>query len=157
MKNKDLIALFQGIQSVEHLRGAKFSYAMAKNKRVLVAELEDVQKAFQPSESYRVYDQERLSICKKMSKKDPSGTAMMDDAGTYDIEDREAFDVAIENLRVKHIEALEERKEQEKDYSALLEEPINGIEFHKIKEECLPDDISTAQVDAIYELIDEGQ
>lgn len=152
MKNRDLFRIVQGINLVSELRGAKFSYAMAKNKRVLIAEIEDLQKAVEMADEYNKYDKQRIELCEKFSKKDKNGEPAIVD-NEYEIEDRKTFDDALDALGTKHKEVIDERKKQIDDFNELLDKPINGVAFHKISHDDLPDNITPEQTDAIFELI----
>ena len=154
LKNKDLFKILQGIDSVGELRGVKFAYAMAKNKRTITAELEDLQKALKESEQYTDYEKKRIELCKKHCIKDDDGNLVMQN-NEFQIADKEQFDTEITELKAGYEEAIALRGEQVKEYSELLDKPVNGVAFHKLSLSDLPENISTAQTDMILELIED--
>lgn len=155
LKNQDLFKILEGIGAVSQLRGAKFAYAMAKNKRLISAEVEDLQKGIENvSEQYTEYDKKRLELCTEYSRKDDDGKPILTN-NEFQISDRTNFDIALGKLRGEYKSAISERDKQVEEYNDLLDKPVNGVVFHKVSFEDLPRDISAAQTDMILELIEE--
>jgi len=180
IKNRDLFRIMQGINAVGEiclgcqtrqylivkdllnaespdytctcLRGAKFSYAMSKNKRALMPEVEDLQKAGEMSDQYTEYDKNRIELCKEYSKKDDDGNPITKN-NEFKIADRQQFDIELKKLEVKYKDVISERNKQLEDYNKLLDKPINGVSFHKLSSADLPENISSAQTEMIHELI----
>jgi hypothetical protein len=152
MKNNDILNLYDGLSKI-NLKGVKFSYGVAKNIALLKTEVESLSKAQESSKEFVEYDNARIELAKKHAKKDDKGEPVVE-KNSYVIENQEAFDKEFETLKKTHKKALDERENQIKDFNDLLEKETD-IQFHKIKLEDVPEDISTEQMTTIYDLIEE--
>lgn len=153
MKNKDLFGILEGIKLCADLRGVKFAYVLSKNKAHLISEIKHIQKGLKPPKEYDLFENKRLELCTKFSKKDAKNKPLVVE-GAYNIEDQEKFDIELENLKNEYKDTVDKRTKQIEDYNKLLEEPSN-IDLHKIFVEHLPDDITVKQMDMIIEMIEE--
>lgn len=171
MKNKDIFRLRDGLRSVGELRGVKFCYAVAKCLRMVVPVCEDLAKSAEPNDAYKKYDKEREALAKAHSKKDENNAPEEVPAGenriAWIMADRKAFDDALDELKEKHREAVDEQDVKNKEFDALLEEEADEIKLHKISVDLAPEDttivndqgelvtskgINSAQFEAIFEL-----
>lgn len=156
LKNKDLFRIKQGLDNVSKFKGVKFAYAIAKNKRIVISELVDLQKAAKMSDEFKKYEDKRIVICTKYAKKDENGEFVYGrNKSEYVIEKRDMFDKEIETLQLEHKESIDARESQLKEYEKLLDSESVPIEFHKILFEYIPEDITGEQIEAIMELIDD--
>lgn len=152
MKNKDLYTLHNGLEAVSKLGGARFSYGVSKNKKLIIAELTTIEEANKPSDEFKKYDEERIALCKEMSHKDEKGEAKMI-GRNFDIIDIDAFNKAFDKLKTKHKEAFDGYIKQQEDYNTLLEQE-STVELFKIKQEVLPEDITPTLLDGIFSVIE---
>jgi len=154
IKNKDLFALLQALSNVAHLQGVKFAYAVAKNIRILQREIQDLTKSLEPSKEYLRFDKKRIELCESMAEKDKDGKPLMTpDKTNYQIKDMKKFNKKLEELKKEFPEAMKEREKQVEEYNTLLEEYNHDIKLHYIKEEDLPQQITSAQILALDEII----
>ena len=151
MKKKELISLYQGLNQLGSLSGVKFAYAITRNISYLKPEIEALEKAIAAPEEYKTFDNLRVKLLEKYSKKDKAGKAVITN-NNYDIEDQVVFDKAFEKLKKEHKGVFEAREKQIKDYVALLDEEAT-VSFHKIKQEDIPANITVAQMNTISRLI----
>ena len=160
MKNKDLETTYARLNRIE-IPDVNIKYAVAKNKRLIEQEWQILEACLKPSNNFDIYNRERVELCKVHAQKDEKGKAkkFIDGYGNerYIIDEnkQEAFDIALEELRVKHKEAIEERKKQEVDYEDLLEKESKLV-LHKIKKEDIIN-CTNAQVDALFDIIEEEE
>lgn len=154
MKNKDLFGILNCINAIGNINSSvKFSYAMAKNKKKIEAEISAILEGIKPSEAYKAYEQKRMDLCDKYSAKDVQGKAIIEN-NSYKIENREQFEKDIAKLQEKNKETLEVRKKQEEEYAAFLELE-STFNPSMVKLEDVPCGISVLNMDGIYPLIEE--
>ena len=158
MKNTELFAFQAGLYSVGNLTGVKFTYAVSKNLRTVRAECAILSDTLKPSAAMQAYDRERLEICKSHCLKE-NGAPKMTAANSFEIDpDRqEEFDAAMEALKEDsdHKAALEARETQIEEYNAMLLEEIAGIKIHMLPLEHVPEEITAAQMESIFDMIEE--
>lgn len=155
MKKREIIELHKNLHKVANLKGVKFTYAVARNIDLLEPEVKAIMKANEYSEEYLKYDQARLDLNEKHAQKGPDGKAIQEMRGNqshYVIADNNAFDKDYESLKKKHAKALKDREKQEKEYEQLLEEE-HEVKLHMIDLANVPDEIVSAQMNAIIKII----
>lgn len=154
MKNNRLSSFLEELKKI-NLTG-KAGYAVAKNRKLIEAELEALQETVKATKSFEKYENERVELAKKHAKKDEKGEPVVSKPHpltgqtSFVIEKQEQFDKEYEKLKETHKEALEEREKQINDYNAFLQEDIK-IELHKIEESDIPE---TATAEEIYTLLE---
>ena len=107
------------------------------------------------SEDFKKFEEERVELAKKHSKKDKKGevkTITNKGVQEFDIESQEKFDKDFEALKKTHKTAIDNREKQIKEYKELVETEAE-TEVYKIKLSDVPSDISVAQMEIIKELI----
>ncbi len=153
MKNIDIISLHQAIQNCGSLVGAKFAYVLSKNSDKLKREIKAFEDAIVPTKEYIVFDNKRIEIAKKFSKKDEKGQPATISTGptsfNYDIEDQEGFDAEFGKLKEANKELIDKREKQVEEYIELLKEEATKIKFHKLSISNIPDNITAAQLAGI--------
>lgn len=137
MIKKELYALYSSLQALQGAGGARFAYAISKNKKFIQEELELVEKSLIQSDEYKAYEAKRIELCKKHSHKDENGEAKMTN-NTFDIIDRAAFDTELKVLQEAYSVELENHLKKVEEYNKLLETDTE-ITFFKIKLEIVPD------------------
>lgn len=137
MIKKELYALYSSLQALQGAGGARFAYAISKNKKFIQEELELVEKSLIQSDEYKAYEAKRIELCKKHAEKDVNGEAKMTN-NTFDIIDRKKFDKELKVLQDEYKDTLEEHLKKVEEYNKLLDMDTE-ITFFKIKLEILPD------------------
>lgn len=138
----------------------QFHYTVAKNKRLLVPELECLQEARVPSEEFTSYQKERIDLCKEYCKKDEDGTPIVLDPDTptsrFDFEEdqKEILDNAMKPIAEKYKNVIEEQDKKEKDFFDLLKEEVD-IPFNLFKLKYMPEEIIGEDVEILFDLIEE--
>ena len=153
MKKKELIELNKGLIDVSKLEGVKFAYAVAKNKAKIKSELESLVESIKPSEKFQEHEIERVKICENHAKKDDNDQVVIKE-DRYVIVNEKKLNSEIKKLMDKNKEIIDQRKKQLKEYEDLLDED-STIEFHKIKLDQVPDNITGEQLEAILCIVDE--
>ena len=126
MTNQELVALLKGLYSVQEVPGLKFALVVAKNQRVLKAELEDLETISKPSEDFMKLSQEVAKLG----------------------QDQEA----ISKLEKKNKKTIEARKKQMDEVNALMPD-TQDIELWCVGEDILPDEISASQLNGIFPIL----
>jgi hypothetical protein len=156
MKNNEIITLANQLPTLGNLTGAKFAYAIAKNQDIATREAKHLSEGLKSTPEYQEYEKKRIELCEELSKKDESGKAMMIPIGNgvsrYVFEDEKAFNKELEKLGKEYKEVLDARKKQEEDYNKLLEEE-STVEFFKMDQDIIPDNITVQQMNIIKNLI----
>lgn len=150
---KEFINLYQMLSYLGELKGARFTYTIAKNKEVLKKLVEEIQKKAEASENYKEYDRERVLLNEKQSKKDKDGNPEIKDK-KYVIKDKAVFDKEIEKLNKKYKDAIEEREEQRKAVEEMANQEVT-LELRTIPLSIVPDTITIDQMEVLSILIKE--
>ena len=77
MKRQDLYTLLNGFEAVKDLKGVNFAYARAKNKKLVLAELELLKGVLKDSDRFAEYDKKRIELCEVHCKKDKNKKPVM--------------------------------------------------------------------------------
>ena len=159
MKRRTLLKLWQVVQRLEGLKhDVRFSYFLAKNKVALKAELDILDEAQKPSDTFVAYEQKRVELAQQFSDKDDNGQPKTHN-GQYVIYDNKAdFEKEIKKLKTKFKTAIAAREKQIKEYEALLDEPVE-TQLTKIRFSQLPPQIESAFLEVFIEanIIEEDQ
>lgn len=155
MKNGEIFKLSQGIANVGKLKGIKFAYGIAKNKKIIDSEVESMQASVTATEAFLAFEKLRLELCKEYAEKDEKGK-FKEIKGEYVIpaDKREEFEIRLNAYREQHKEAIDEREKQITDFRE-FEKAESTVEFYKIKLSDVPEDISAEELVGIDELIEE--
>lgn len=78
-----LFELQEALNNVSNLRGAKFVYAAAKNKRKIDTECEDISKVIEPTEEYKPILEKENELIMKHCLKDPEGNPIPNNQGNF--------------------------------------------------------------------------
>lgn len=144
MNNKDLQEIYVNISELD-IWNSKFKYFIWKNKKIILDELEIIEKTLVVSEKYKEYDLKRVEICKTYSNKDEKWEAIMINK-LFDINDFEWLEKDLLGLQEEYKTDLEEYKVKLEDYEKLLNEETK-VELVKIDFENIPDDINQSTLD----------
>lgn len=152
MKNKELNVLLQSLNAVNALTGVKFAYAVSKNKKMLMSELEDLQESIKPDKEFIEYDKQRVELCEKYASKDRNGKCdLVNNQYTFG-KDRKKFDNEVGKLNKKYSKVVDKRKKTLEEFEKLLDKESSFKPF-MIDYSEVPKDITVAQMDGIIELI----
>ncbi len=153
MIKSKLLELSKALNGVGRLSGVSFSYAVARNLKLLEPEIEAIQKASEPSKEFQEYDQARIELAAKHSKKDEKGNPVIE-GNQFILEDQNAFNKDFEKLKKTHKEALDAREKQGEEVEKLLKEET-PITLYKVKLENVPPQITSAEMSSILDIIEE--
>lgn len=163
MTNRDLIKLNNVLEQLKSVKGKKFAYAVYKNKSLI----EDEMKIFEqvkkdPHPDYENYENERLELLNKYSRKDESGNPITvpteDGNRRYDIpeENIQDFQNEFNELREKYPEVIQHLEESSREYEEFLNQESNITDqLVKVKFDDLPEDIDYYFIEAISPMIDQ--
>jgi len=154
MTKKEFLILFENLNTLSSLRGANFAYCIAKNIKKMEPEVEAIVSAITPSERYKEYDKERIKLLKEKAKKDEEGNPVTKKENGIECFVLEGDRKELDDLIEKYNDAIEERKKQVEEYLKMLESNIE-FDFHKIKVEEIPTDISVEEMLKIKDIIDD--
>ncbi len=129
MKNGEFVELFNGLTSVQKLKGVKLGLLVSKNIRIIQEELKDIEEASKPSDDFLELSQ-KVQVLMNQDKKDE-----------------------IADLEKENAELVQSRKDQLEEVDKLLLEETE-IELHAIPEDCLPTDITGEQIINIDKIIE---
>jgi len=152
MTNQDLQRLLSGINSCGNLKGVKFSYALSKNRKMIMAELETLQEAIKPSEAFAEYDKKRIELCEKFADQENGKAKLVNNNYVFSDENKAKFEKAMEEIKDEEI--IKEREAQFKEFNELLKKESDFKPF-MIAYEDVPSEITASAMDAIIDLISE--
>ena len=158
MTKQEALNLYNGLQNVSNLKGAKWAYAIARNVEKLRPEVEALRKAYTMSEEFADYEGKRLELAQKYSVKEKNvpKTVKIGQTEEYLIADKDKFNQEVAKLQKKYNKAIVERKKQLKDFNEILGEKIE-IDLYMIDSDYIPEEITSGQVSAIMPIIREKE
>lgn len=154
MTKQEVLNLYNGLQAVSNLSGAKWSYAIVKNISKIEQEIKALQKAYAFSDEFAAYEQKRIGLARKhaVKKAGEPQTVRIGNNEEYLIKDEKKFNVELDKLQKKHQKAVNDRKKQLADFNEILKEKIE-IDLYKIDPDLIPEEITPAQLSAIMLVI----
>lgn len=138
-----------------------FHYNVAKNKRIIEAELSSLNEAKQLDEDVidrlKTYESKRVELCKENCLKNENDEPLViDNRFEFNEEGKKAF-----NEKLKEISESEEfksalisREELEKEYENLLSEEVE-LPLIKFELNKLPTELLGSDIDILFDLIEE--
>ncbi len=165
VKKRDLVILQQGIQKVGDLFGdnVRFSYAIAKNDKLIASECEAINKTIQFTPEFAEYDAKRVELAKKFAKKNEKGEALeknnqfvmfdVNDPVEKQQEDLKLWEEAFDGLKKEYSEVLKKRDEQVAEYNKLLDGETD-VKLYMINENDLPRTITPVQLAGIISIVE---
>lgn len=155
MKNGEIFRLAKGIEKVGHLKGVKFAYGIARNKKIVDAEIENIKESVAQSEAFTAFEKSRIELCQEYAEKDEKGEFKVENNEyVLPADKKEEFEIRLNALREQNKEGIEEREKQLNDYKDFIDQE-SAVEFHKIKLSSVPEDITAEELEGIKELIEE--
>lgn len=140
-----------------------FQYTIAKNKRLLVPEIESVREAQEdptPNERLSEYQEKRINLCKVYCNKDENGEPIILDIGKptsrfdFNPEEKEKLNAEMEPINEEYKDAIEEQEKKEKDFYELTQEEVD-IPFNLFKLKDMPKEITGIDLDLLFDFIEE--
>lgn len=157
MKRSELLELHRTLAGLHRITATKFSYAVARNLRILQPEVE----AFEASQKINhqselvEYERKRRELVNQFGSRDTNGKLLVDETGVTLMRDYEGFQKALLPIKEKYAEALGEREAKEPELRKLLEEEVElDTGFFRIKAEVLPDGLTPPELFHLLPLID---
>jgi len=127
-----IISISEGLTRLSKMTNdVEVSYAIAKNMREIRSEIEAISAASQPVPGIIEYENKRISLAKKFSKKDDAGQPVVSGI-EFVIEDRSIFDEELAELREEYKEALEKNETKNEELKLFLNGSVD-INFHMIQ------------------------
>lgn len=157
LSNKQLLDFHQGLESVRHLRGAKFGYAVSRNFRSIDPQVRSLQDASAYSPDYQEYIRFREEAGLPFAVKTEDGNPL------YDLyngelfmkilpEKENEFREILASLQKKFTKAIRQHKAQQSEYQDLLKQKVS-VEVFSIDQELLPEGIRLGQAFRILPMI----
>lgn len=155
IKKGEVVQLWNTIEQLRMVNShIKFTYALAKNKKILSTEVESIQEAISPSEEFKTFEGERLSLCRDMSKKDENGEAIIINGREFDIEDMDEFEAKLNDLKDNYKETIDKEMEKNKQALEMLEEEVD-LDLAQLHLDYFPEGITPAQMETLMFLVKE--
>ena len=123
-----------------------YSFAIAKNIKVLEQIIDPIQTAISPHDDFKKYEELRKNICEKNCKRDINGEVLSHN-GTYIFDDEilKIVNEQIEQLKEEYKTALIDRENQVNEYNIFLKEEstiqLCCIQFDHFPETVSPEEI----------------
>jgi len=157
MTRNEVINFHRGLIGVASLKGAKFAYAVIKNKKACEKEIEIINEIAKQSEEFIAFERTRIELCKKhCSKNDLGEPKMIHIQGQLSkfegLDDNENFVKEFKALQKENKKVIEEREKQQIDQVLFLKETTE-LEVHKMSITEIPEEITTAQLESIFPMI----
>lgn len=148
---REVVALWNGLNGAAECKGAKFSYAVAKNLRIIRTEMEALQEAAKPPIELQAYERERVALCAQHSVKDEFGAPVIVD-GKFTIEDDSKFRSEFELLQAQYKAQFDIAARRAEEMETMLSEEVD-LPIHCVPADCLPDNLTAVQVEALFPMI----
>jgi hypothetical protein len=156
MTKNESVALYQSLNKLGNLKGVKFAYGVSRNISLLKPEIESLEKAVTVSEEYKEFENKRIALVEKFSKKDEKGKFVKVN-NNYEIEEgkQEELDKEFEALKAENQEVFDSRLKQIEEYNELLKTESTVV-LYKVALSEVPTDISVQQMFGISAIVDEA-
>jgi hypothetical protein len=133
----------------------KFHYIILKNKRLLVDEIDSIQKANEPSEGYYAFEKARVDLCTVYSQKDDDGKTKIEHNSFVLVEDKEEeFNTKVKELQEEYQDVLDAFQKSRDEFSDLLQSDVE-IDFVKIPMSTMPNTLLGEEVEILFDIIEE--
>jgi len=167
MKKRDVFVMLEAISKLGEIKGSvKFSYALNKNKRVLLEEAKIIQESLEKLEDKKDMDllkeleKDIDKLMKKYSTKDENGKPKRQGFGyLINTNDAEKAQEEVKNIEKskKYLDVVKRKTELNNKNEELLNEKLGkDVKLHKIKLSDLPE-LTVQQQDSIFELINNSE
>ena len=146
-RKSDILKVYSALEQLS--KGSypvKFSYFIAKNKRVLKDEIELLKEFSMPNEKYKEYDTRRAELAKSLADNDQAGNPIIQNNSYIITKHKDRFNKKLELLKKEYEDVINEFDKKFRQYKELLNEEIefNG---HAIKLDDLPELVEPALIE----------
>jgi len=159
MKNFEMINFVREFSTFDNLEGFDLIIRLNKNKRLFEQELKIIDETKTHNPGFKNYQAEVESILVKYADKDENGKPIIDPVqgqpgrGNYRItKSRPEFDEAHKAIVAKYEKDIQKQSKLEEDFNNSMIKDIMCTPF-MIKEEMLPHNITSKQMNLLYPLI----
>jgi hypothetical protein len=158
MKRRDLVELWKMMKEYEGSKGVKFGYFLARNRKKLQPEIEALEEAITPNETYKTYDIKRVKLAEFYSDKDSNGSPVIRNSNYVIDEKLDEFNTELASLKEKYKTVIDDREKQIIDYNKMLDEEAEFDGF-KIDLNALPDEVDSKFIEVLMntELLNEPE
>jgi len=158
MKNKELFTIFGAINNLSNIKSVKFAYCLSKNKKTISDEIKHIQDSVEKldevnSKIEKEFEDKRIALVTEYADKDSNDQPIIEN-NNYKITNISEFNEKFAELKKEYPEFLKKRQDITDNNNKLLDEE-SELEFHKIKVDNLPDELSLNDLDLISEFIEE--
>lgn len=155
MTRKELQVLKRTLDLYKNATGAKFTYALTKNKSIInseLKELDNMSKGLSKDEKFMEYEEKRMDLCKKHCNRDENNKPIIIN-GQFDLSNKlPEFELDFSNLNEEYKELLDAKEVIREEIEEYRNKEIE-LELHGINFEDIPNTIQQHQMDAIIFLI----
>lgn len=132
MTNQELIDLYSSLVEIENLpAGPVFTHAIVSNLALIRPLIEQVDAGYAPTEAYKAYEQDRDGVCRQFARKDVTGKPITVN-DSYVIADHKGFREAIEKLREKYREAIDDYESEAARLIQFLAKEGPELPLHRV-------------------------
>ncbi|KKM66153.1 hypothetical protein LCGC14_1484030 [marine sediment metagenome] len=156
MIRKDVVALWQVLNQLKNKEfdNFKFTYALAKNKRMLQSEIDTLQEVRQPSLAFQEYSQKRNEMLTRLSKKDEKGKPIIED-NLFVLENPDEASIEMEKFNEENKKVIDDNDIKEKNFKLLMDDEVE-IKHYKVKLSNVPKKgLTPSQMEVLLVIIDE--
>ena len=145
------LGIYQKLDYLNELKGAKFSFTIIKNKEAIEPLLKKVRKLAEMTEGYKEFENKRVELNEKHAKKGKDGNSETKD-GRYVIKDQEKFDKEIEALKKEYDKEIKGREKQAKEVEDFLKGEVS-LKLRTLPLSAVPEDITLDEMEIIKDII----
>ena len=148
MKNRELFELINKLDTLKNLSGAIFSYKIISNKKSILNHYQTYEEMIKPSEEYKQYDKQRISLCDKYADVGDDGKVIINNNAYQITQFLSQFNEELIVLNNENLPILTEYANQMRNGRDFLEQDAE-VELKLINIEELPKDINVEQMEVI--------
>ena len=153
LTNGDILVIWKNLHLLQGLEGAKFNFGVERNVQRMRPIIKSLDKARELSEPLKEMAKKHQELVEKFFKKEVNP----EDPNTFLFKaipgKQSEYLAAVKELDDEYQEELDKREKQMEGYKELLLEPAD-LEFYKIKEEYVPENIKREQSQLVFHMID---
>lgn len=144
MKKFELLRINDSLLKAMNYKNHEFAYAVFKNKQLVETFLQELEFFNNVPPRYVEYENKRIDLCKRTSKKDANGNDVVVQ-GRYEIYDQETFQKEMALMAKEYEPEIKIRDEQVEKLNNILQEDLLVVpNFVKVQKKDLPVEIQTA-------------
>lgn len=152
MKRAEVLSLSAIFDQLKRVRETKFAYAIARNMRLLTAEVESIREAGRLPDKFIEFEQRRLQLVGKYALRDKEGQMIMSGLNNAQIANPGEFERELAALRDEYKNAIAEARAKNGEVDDLLKSGVE-IDCYEIRADVLPKELSADEMLALMPLI----